>query len=485
MSSCAPQSTYFLTVLVYFLLFLKISICPDPNEIISSADLNPKQQTATVVDVELPNETKNTVSMTEQQYENWVSENSQILSYIALQMEWLVELQTKCPLGPSPSISGPSGSRDVPPRSLAFLIRTLKASMASFQEDIVIMSRPVGDLYEVGKLIRETLGWSADEAPTQAKKVVDVLKRAMSQMKYLWEQYDFLETEAREGWVNLPAEDLLQRASFVATQIVQPKPVRSEGTEEIIALNIDADSIKNKIKALQRQLKWITSAARTGEQWVQMAIERELDNPVYTQMLDRKKHDPDHKRGLRNLDFNLVTIFERAVEWYTCWAQPILNMSILMKQLTPLTGERERADLAQGPPATDQVYVIEDYGIEIEDEAPQEDVKVQEDEEQWSTQPIQFIEDTILKEEDDVAPEEHLQSEDVKTEGPQEQWSTQPIYQNYLEDPSVKEEDAVEVEEDSKENLVKRPNVMSLEDIRDVLDVSTQQATNQEEELFL
>ncbi|KAF3181716.1 hypothetical protein EYR41_007649 [Orbilia oligospora] len=438
---------YILTSLVALLLLPQSSICPKPDEIISSALAltNPKLVRPIL---EFPNEPKvHYLPMTAQQYENWVFENSQTLSYIALQMEWLEQLRNSCPLGPSPSISGQPGARPVSPRSLAFLIRTLKATITSFQEDIVTMSRPVGDLYDVGKLIRETLGWSKNEAPTQAWKVVDTIKGGISQMRTFWEQYSFLEKESREDWVGLPKDDLSERVIFVATRIAQPVPADVEegnGNDEIRLLNVDADSIAKKIETLQAQLKWMKHAVKKGEEWAQVAEDRQLDNPVYTQMLDRKKYDPDHKPGIRNLDFNLINIFKKAVRCVY-----------------------ERSNAVEGSPY--QLNIIDNSSPELEEILSGKDVKVQEDEEQWSSRPMQqsFLEDTILKEEDEAAVLESYLDNEVKVEGGHDQWSTRPINQDYLEDIIFKEEEGAEVGQLMKEDKLKNPGVMSLEDIED------------------
>ncbi|KAK6496013.1 hypothetical protein TWF481_002041 [Arthrobotrys musiformis] len=477
-----------LSLIICFLVFFRLSICPDPEEIVSSADLNPQQPT--IADISA--QPKNLIPITEQQYEKWYLENSQMLSYIALQMEWLQELRVKCPLGPSPSIAGQPGGREYSPRSLSYLIRTLRAALASFQEDMVTMSRPVADLYEVGKLIRETLGWSKNEAPAQSKKIVDVLKRGISQMRAFWEQYYFLEGESRDNWTKLPGEDSSARALFVATTIARPEPavIQSEAGPDVSILDpgilqIDADSVGKRIKALQAQLRWIKYAANVGHQWVEEAIDRELDNPVYTQVLNREKYDPDHRRGLRNLDFNLVTIFEKAVDWYTCWLQPIQNMVMLLEQLTPLPGTREEeeemevpnAHTVQGSPYTydEGDFIEEEPSPELE--GLRREIKIQEDGEQWSIAPIgqDYAEDTVLKEEDDGRVEE----EEVKIESSQEQWSNKPIYEDYLEDIVFKEEDDGAAGEGPNEIAkAKNPNVMSLEDVEDV---STQQPTYREE----
>ncbi|KAF3287297.1 hypothetical protein TWF970_007025 [Orbilia oligospora] len=468
--STSPPLTYILTSLVAFLLLPRSSICPNPDEIISSALAltNPKLVRPIL---EFPaNEPKvHYLPMTAQQYENWVFENSQTLSYIALQIEWLEQLRNSCPLGPSPSISGHPGARPVSPRSLAFLIRTLKATITSFQEDIVIMSRPVGDLYDVGKLIRETLGWSKNEAPTQAWRVVDTIKGGISQMRAFWEQYSFLEKESREDWDGLPKDDLSERVIFVATRIAQPVPADMEegdGNDEIRLLNVDADSIAKKIETFQTQLKWMRHAVKKGEEWARVAEDRQLDNPVYTQMLDRKKYDPDHKPGIRNLDFNLINIFKKAVRWYECWMQPIQYMIMLMEELTPLYSVYEGSNAVEGSPY--QLNIIDDSSPEIKEILSGKDVKVQEDEEQWSSRPMQqsFLEDTILKEEEAAVGESYLDNE-VKVESGQDQWSTRPINQDYLEDIIFKEEEGAEVGQLVKEDELKNPNVMSLEDIED------------------
>ncbi|RVD90423.1 uncharacterized protein DFL_001388 [Arthrobotrys flagrans] len=144
------------------------------------------------------------------------------------------------------------------------------------------MSHYVDDIYEVGKHIRETL----EEAPTRAMKIVDAIKRAISQMKSFWEQYNPLEEEAGEDLVNLPAEESNERTLFVATRITRPE------VETVLY-----DAVEKKIRVFKAQSKWINYAARVGKQRVQAAIEKVPDNPVYTQMLNRQKYDPDYRRG--------------------------------------------------------------------------------------------------------------------------------------------------------------------------------------------
>ncbi|KAK6502718.1 hypothetical protein TWF506_003293 [Arthrobotrys conoides] len=454
-TSSFPAYNYLKLLTFFFSLFLlfQLSICPDPDEILSSTDLKPAQQQQP--DVELPNQAQNFIAMTEQQYENWIFENAEILSHIALQMEWLEELRAQCPLGPSPPKSGEPGPEFVSPRSLSFLVRTINGAISSFQEDVVTMSKPIDDLYDVGKLIREMLGWSRNEAPAQARRVSDIMKRAVSQMKAFWEQYYFLEKESREDWVNLPAsvDDVSARVIFVATRIVPPMPVGGEdgGGDRTGVLNVDVDSIVKKIGEFNAQLKWIRYAVRVGNDWAQAAEDNELDNPVYTQMLDRPRYDPDHKRGIRNQEFNLLNILQKAAEWYNCWMQPIQSMVMLMEQLTPLPTVLEASPYQQ--------EVIDDPGVEEEEVLLMDDVK----EEPWSTRPLQqdFVEDTILKQEDDVVGEE------IKVEGSPDQWSARPVNQDYVDDIIFKEEEGVE-ERLVKEGRVRNPNVMSLEDIPDI-----------------
>ncbi|KAK6522445.1 hypothetical protein TWF281_003006 [Arthrobotrys megalospora] len=286
----SPSVQLFLVSIFFWFLLIQTSVCPDPDE-----NTNLYSDEALLEQTDTPNEPKRFVNISDQVFENWALENERRLNAIATQIDRIHALvgPHQCPVGPDPFVppdNPDNPNADTPRCSLSFIVRTLEASLASFEGDVATMSKSSGN-FLLGNIIRENLGWKREQVESRSEAILDTLRLGILQMKDLWEGYNRIGEEIRKHWIQLPKHTLKRRLFFLALWLTDPEQ-NEDGSPDRIS--IDLDSIKKKMARFERHLRWMSHAVTVGQEWADLAETSQLNHPVYTQMLDREKFDPNY-----------------------------------------------------------------------------------------------------------------------------------------------------------------------------------------------